>query len=56
MIAHTRLGRDGASAMPMRPLSPFGRPALALRSVQVSPPSVDLKMAVPGPALRKPHG
>ena len=35
--------------MPMRPLMPSGRPGLSLISVQVSPPSADLKMPLPGP-------
>ena len=35
----------------MRPTTPDGKPALRVISVQVSPPSVDLYMPLPGPPL-----
>ena len=56
MSAQTRLGRDGAIAMPIRPFVPPGSPGFDVSSAHVLPPSVVLNSAVPGPALRKPHG
>ena len=35
----------------MRPTTPAGKPGLRVISVQVSPPSVDLYMPLPGPPL-----
>src|SRR5437660_2285689 len=37
--------------MPIRPITPAGRPGLRVISVQVSPASVDLKRPLPGPPL-----
>ena len=37
--------------MPILPIMPAGRPGLRVISVQVSPPSVDLKKPLPGPPL-----
>ena len=55
-MAQTRPGLAGEQAMPMRPLMPSGRPGLAEISAQVSPPSVDLKMPLPGPPDSRIHG
>src|SRR3982750_3469496 len=46
-MAYTRRGLVGATAMPVRPIPSPGRPLVSC--VQVSPPSVDLKMPPPGP-------
>src|SRR5260221_864375 len=49
--AYTRLELAPDTAMPMRPMTPDGRPGLRVISVQVSPPSVDLNRPEPGPPL-----
>ena len=56
MMAQTRLGLAGETATPMRPLMPLGRPGLSEMSVQESPPSVVLKMPLPGPPLSRLQG
>ncbi len=38
------------------PSTPEGKPGLWVSSVQVSPPSVDLKIPDPGPPLHSFHG
>src|SRR4051794_32250644 len=47
MIAYTRRGFVGATAMPVRPMRSAGNPFVSC--FQVLPPSVDLKMPPPGP-------
>ena len=42
--------------MPTIPIVPFGNPGLRVISVHVSPPSVDLKMPLPGPPLSSVQG
>src|SRR5437879_4269668 len=54
--AYTRSGLDGATAMPMRPITPAGIPLFRVNSVQVSPPSVDLKSPEPLPPEEKSQG
>src|SRR5579859_4569002 len=55
-IAQTRSVFTGDTATPMRPRIPLGIPEARLRSVHVSPPSVDLKSPLPGPPLSKLYG
>src|SRR5439155_5656421 len=47
--AHTRSWSKGETARPSFPMSPLGRPLLRVISVQLSPPSVDLKNPLPAP-------
>ena len=42
--------------MPILPITPAGMPGARVISVQVSPPSVDLKSPEPGPPLQSCHG
>src|SRR5918998_1705067 len=49
--AQTRPVFAGDTATPVRPMTPVGRPGLRVISVQLSPPSVDLKSPLPGPPL-----
>src|SRR5512146_3504999 len=46
----------GDTATPMRPITPPGSPLLRVRSVHVSPPSVDLNRPLQRPPLVNPHG
>ena len=55
-IAQTRSGFAGETVMPTLPTIPLGKPGLRVISVQVSPPSVDLKMPLPGPPLSSVQG
>ena len=55
-MAHTRPDCAGEIATPMRPLMPSGMPERSVRSVQVSPPSVDRHSPDSGPALVRPQG
>src|SRR5437588_1571593 len=55
-IAHTRSGFAGETATPILPTVPRGRPGARVSSVQVSPPSVDLKRPLPCPPLSNVHG
>src|SRR5690348_9304595 len=54
--AYTTFGLLGATAMPALPKIPVGRPWAWLMLVQVAPPSVVLKMPLPGPPLENVHG
>ena len=50
--AHTRPAFTGEAATPILPRIPFcGMPWLRVMSVQVSPPSVDFQIPLPGPPL-----
>src|SRR5690349_13034973 len=49
MIAHTRAGFAGDTAIPMLPQIPAGSPGFFVNSVQCSPASVDLKSPLPAP-------
>ena len=55
-IAHTRSGFAGDTVIPTLPTMPRGKPLIRVNSVHVSPPSVDLKMPLPGPPLSSVHG
>jgi hypothetical protein len=56
MMAHTRDGLAGDTAMPTLPQRPLGRPGLAVSSVQVRPPSVVFMSPPPGPPELSSHG
>src|SRR5207237_8468209 len=47
--AQTRSWSRGETARPIFPMIPLGRPLLRVISVQLSPPSVDLKIPLPAP-------
>ena len=47
--AQTRSWSRGETARPIFPMIPLGRPLLRVISVQLSPPSVDLKTPLPAP-------
>src|ERR1041385_6968525 len=53
-MAYTTFGFDGATASAIRPYGFSGKPGLLAGaiSVQLSPPSVDLKSPLPGPPER----
>ncbi len=55
-MAHTRSGSAGDTAIPILPIVPLGSPSLRVISVQLSPPSVDLNMPLPGPPLSSAYG
>ena len=55
-MAQTRPDLAGDAATPMRPLIPSGMPGLSVRSVQVSPPSVDRHSPLSGPAPTRLQG
>ena len=52
-FAHTRFGSAPDTVTVILPSTPSGRPGLRVMSVQVSPPSVDLK--IPGPLASAPQ-